>query len=575
MVMNASSRELKSRVHSALEAGPGRSAAELVKLLRELEPSLAQDPGPAGWLGAVADRLAQGADGVCPDPGRAAFPVGLQQGCPHWDLLTECWEQLLEASDPQAGRRGQVMTPPHLARHLVGLMGVKPGQRWLDPAAGLGSFLQAALESGADPHELHAMEVETTQAALATLLLPASATVIRGDALCPLDDLPAGWPGGFDRVVLNPPYRNAIEARDPAWNRQRDLLKDCFRSARGSFDLYVPFIERGLQLLRPGGRLGLLVPDKWLSCSYGSALRAILPAESRLLRLQYTSARGQFPRVDFEMVLLVLEKRDAGGGGFIAAGLQLERLDQNLKRISASRPPSMEALADPKGWGCLVAPAGRRRLGSQRGLTLADQHEVRASLSTAEYYRIELREGAAGEAGLKLLSSGAIDPFVQHWGRRPTRFRSQRWHRPLVEQASLSPRRREETGRPRVLLANLSRRIEALAVGPGEALGVVNVMQIFCEDQHSAHRLAAWLNSAPLNEWVCSWYNPLRLSGQLALNRELVLSLPAPPTGGAVARELAEIGQAAAAGRLPGPLESLQQRLDQLVEDLLPLDQSQ
>lgn len=78
--------------------------------------------------------------------------------------------------------------------------------------------------------------------------------------------------GGFDAVVGNPPYvRIQALGRDVAeYCRQR------YATAFGSFDAYVPFIERGMTLLRPGGRLGFIVPSTFLKLDYGTRLRARL-----------------------------------------------------------------------------------------------------------------------------------------------------------------------------------------------------------------------------------------------------------------------------------------------------------
>lgn len=75
--------------------------------------------------------------------------------------------------------------------------------------------------------------------------------------------------GGFDAVVGNPPYVE-IQSMDRAVAK---YLKDTYESAHGAFDLYIPFIERSLGLLAPSGRLGYIVPGRFLKVGYGSKLR--------------------------------------------------------------------------------------------------------------------------------------------------------------------------------------------------------------------------------------------------------------------------------------------------------------
>ena len=38
-------------------------------------------------------------------------------------------------------------------------------------------------------------------------------------------------------------------------------------------DLYVYFYERGVEILRPGGRLAFVVTNKWMKAGYGEPLR--------------------------------------------------------------------------------------------------------------------------------------------------------------------------------------------------------------------------------------------------------------------------------------------------------------
>jgi hypothetical protein len=84
--------------------------------------------------------------------------------------------------------------------------------------------------------------------------------------------------GGFDAVIGNPPYIR-IQTLD------RELAKWCrarYQTAFGSFDAYLVFIERAFGLLRSGGRLGFIVPNKFLKLESAKKLRSCL-AEGRLV----------------------------------------------------------------------------------------------------------------------------------------------------------------------------------------------------------------------------------------------------------------------------------------------------
>ena len=80
--------------------------------------------------------------------------------------------------------------------------------------------------------------------------------------------------GGFDVAIANPPYVNMVEM-DAIDSTYRDNLRNRFSSAKGGFDLYIPFMERGLQMLKTGGNLVFIVPNKVLSAEYAKEIRSL------------------------------------------------------------------------------------------------------------------------------------------------------------------------------------------------------------------------------------------------------------------------------------------------------------
>jgi len=88
--------------------------------------------------------------------------------------------------------------------------------------------------------------------------------------------------GKFDCVISNPPYIKLqnFRRRQP---RAAAFLVGRYRAAQtGNFDMYLPFIERGLELLKPDGRMGFIAPNIWLYNEYGRGLRELL-VEKRAL----------------------------------------------------------------------------------------------------------------------------------------------------------------------------------------------------------------------------------------------------------------------------------------------------
>jgi type I restriction-modification system DNA methylase subunit len=90
--------------------------------------------------------------------------------------------------------------------------------------------------------------------------------------------------GKFDCVISNPPYIKLqnFRRREP---RAAAFLAKRFRAAQtGNFDMYLPFIERGLELLKPDGRMGFIAPNVWLYNEYGRGLRELVAEKHALER---------------------------------------------------------------------------------------------------------------------------------------------------------------------------------------------------------------------------------------------------------------------------------------------------
>ncbi|MEL6227346.1 MAG: Eco57I restriction-modification methylase domain-containing protein, partial [Pseudomonadota bacterium] len=67
-----------------------------------------------------------------------------------------------------------------------------------------------------------------------------------------------GRTGGFDAVIGNPPY-----VRQEEISPIKPALAKTFDTYAGTADLYVYFYEQGIKLLKPGGRMGYVVTNKW------------------------------------------------------------------------------------------------------------------------------------------------------------------------------------------------------------------------------------------------------------------------------------------------------------------------
>ena len=159
----------------------------------------------------------------------------------------------LERTVPAAERhgRGQYFTPDPLVRFVLDLVDEPGGtpRSVLDPSCGSGRFLLGAGERWSlEGPALRGFDTDPAALGAASTQLPGAQLSAR-DFL----EVPVSEP--VDLVVGNPPYV-----------RRRGKKRD----------LYVDFIERSLDHLEDGGRLGLVLSNAWLSVGYGREVQRLL-----------------------------------------------------------------------------------------------------------------------------------------------------------------------------------------------------------------------------------------------------------------------------------------------------------
>lgn len=207
------------------------------------------------------------------------------------------------------GAEGQFFTPRNVVRMMTEILAPKPGETILDPACGSGGFLITALEyvwrqveaegqqKGWTERQIERRKREVASRCFRGLdkdsflakVTKAYMAIVgdgRGGVFCENSLYPqsewndtravAAIPlGQFDLVLTNPPFGKKIRVKGKTVLAQFDLAHRWKRDKRTGelkptpevFTEQVPhilFLERCLQFLKPGGRLGIVLPESIL-----------------------------------------------------------------------------------------------------------------------------------------------------------------------------------------------------------------------------------------------------------------------------------------------------------------------
>ena len=142
--------------------------------------------------------------------------------------------------------------------------------------------------------------------------------------------------GGFDVVIGNPPYIRLQTLKETAADSLPYLKMRYQTTQRGNYDLYIPFVEKGLQLLNPTGRLGYILPHKFFNAQYGEPLRGLVAQGQHLADIVHFGGIQIFKGATTYTCLLVLDKTARDSFAF-----------QSVKDLNAWRA-ALDHLRNPK-----------------------------------------------------------------------------------------------------------------------------------------------------------------------------------------------------------------------------------
>ncbi len=113
----------------------------------------------------------------------------------------------------------------------------------------------------------------------------------------------------FDVIVGNPPYM-ATEHMKQFTPTELPLYKKNYTTSYKQFDKYFLFIERGLELLKPNGHFGYIVPSKFTKVGAGKKLRELLTSNKSVEQIISFGANQVFHDKTTYTCLLILKNEE-------------------------------------------------------------------------------------------------------------------------------------------------------------------------------------------------------------------------------------------------------------------------
>jgi adenine-specific DNA-methyltransferase len=223
-------------------------------------------------------------------------------------------------------RLGAFYSPLSMVEPMVAWAIRGADQSVLDPSCGDGGFLKAAarrLRGLGASRELaasliHAVDLNpdaarATREGLASELgLPFANVQVASFFSVPPCQI-FGHREGVDVVIGNPPYIRYQEFAGETRHEAREKAADAGVHLTGLASSWAHFVARAVELLRPGGRLALILPAELIHTLYAAPIREHLRRSFQETHI-VSFRQAVFPEAQVEVVLLLADGRQRGPG---------------------------------------------------------------------------------------------------------------------------------------------------------------------------------------------------------------------------------------------------------------------
>ncbi len=316
---------------------------------------------------------------------------------------------------------------------------------------------------------------------------------------------------GFDIVIGNPPYIDS-ETMKNNMPSMRSTYKALYSCATGNWDIYVVFIERGMQLLANGGVESLIVPNKLIASKYTQNIRTRICQSFSLLVLRDYSRVSVFEAFVYPCVFLIQnESLDTPA---------LFQTMSNINKVSSESCINKRIFKKDIFWDRYFLPPKTQsiiqKINSYQPISTLNVN-IYGAATVSEAYDIKplIEEyNDSVEKYFKFINTGTIDPYKSYWGIKRTQYIKGAYIRPIINMSGLkkiSSRRYEQSISPKIIVAGMSLNFEAI-YDEGQYVAGKSTTIITGEPTELKYYTAI-INSKLLSFWLTICYNSLKMAG--------------------------------------------------------------
>ena len=307
--------------------------------------------------------------------------------------------------------------------------------------------------------------------------------------------------GGFDVIIGNPPYLDS-EFLSKHLPYQRTAMTHLYESTEGNWDIYIPFTELGIRLLKPGGYHAFVTPNKILGVNYAATLQSKVFLTQQLREVHDFSNLSLFSGASVAVVIVVTERTPVS----LTEDIAFYQYATDPFTSSSKVYSTAEMLHKlPPGFISFPLTCSEQALLSwmKHPRVIKDVADCSDGATTGEAYEIKelVHSGQLSDwddpSQIKLVNTGSIDPFKLRWAEKATKYLGFNDVYPVLNAQEFQQRfsrRYDQTMKDTVVMAGMSKQLEAVVAPSGVLCGKSAVL-IQPKDGVCPYALTTLLNS--------------------------------------------------------------------------------
>jgi len=334
---------------------------------------------------------------------------------------------------------------------------------------------------------------------------------------------------GFSIVIANPPYVDS-EIMSFLYPELREWCAGKYRSAQGNWDMFVVFVEKGLQLLEQDGILSYIIPNKIIAATYAESLRGILENKSFIEIRDYSKVRV-FDQVAVYPVTIILSNEPEKKVVQVTSMLSVEEVDYSNQILG-------KFFYADTDWGkwfapkrylsiilkCLNYPAIGQYYSFSSPATVNDAYEIKKIVK-------EFKTNSP-QKFKKLINTGTIDKYSMLWAVKGTQYIKDKYQAPIILDEDLvkySQTRFIQASSIKIIVGGMTKELECAFDEDGSYLAGKSTAIVTSKNKLPLKYALALMNSKLISFWYKNWYSSLSLAGgYIRISHNNLSTIPIP-----------------------------------------------